>query len=149
MSTLADPWRAIAWQYRSLPALYGLRQYSVSIVIGTWSGDHIGDGDLEEQLIPILENGDTNPKVMFLSEEQRALSGMQIGACKIGPITPNFSSSGTALSNLLPAVESGESVQAIITGPVYPNGARFSIKKIETSHMLHWMMTCEPISIAV
>lgn len=149
MSTLADPWRAIAYSIRSLPASFGLRQYSISIVIGTWSGSHVGDGDRNEQLIPILENGGTNPKIRFVSEEQRALSGMEIGSCLVGPITPDFGSNGTALSDLLPAVANGETVHAIITGPQFPNGAKFSIKKVETDHALHWSMTCEPVAVLI
>jgi hypothetical protein len=149
MTTLADPWRSIAYSVRNIPASFGLRQYSVSVVIGTWSGDHVGDGDLNEQITPILESGGTNPKVRFMNEEQRTLSGMEIGSCEVGPITPDFGSNGTPLSYLLPTVESGETVHALITGPQFPNGAKFSIKKVETDHALHWKMLCEPVSLSV
>lgn len=149
MSTLADPWRSIAWSIRSLPAQFGLRQYSISIVTGTWSGDHVGDGDLEEQIVPILENDGTNPKFTWVGEEERLLNNLEVGAVKIGPITPNFGANGTPLSNLLPAVAGGEQVLALITGPRFPNGARFSVKKVDTSHMIHWMLTCEPVKIDV
>lgn len=149
MSTLADPWRSIAYSIRSIPAQFGLRQYSVSILIGTWSEEHVGDGDLEEQLIPILENGGTNPKVRFMNEERRALSGMEIGSCEVGPITPDFGSGGTSLANLFPVVASGETVDVIITGPQFPNGAKFSIKKVETYRALHWTLLCEPVKVMV
>ncbi len=149
MSTLADPWRSIAYSFRSIPASFGLRQYSTSIVIGTWSETHVGDGDRNEQLIPILENGGTNPKLRFMNEEQRALAGMEIGSCTVGPITPDFASNGTPLSNLLPTVANGETVHAIITGPQFPNGARFAIKKVETDRAIHWTLLCEPVSTLV
>ncbi len=149
MSTLADPWRAIAYSIRSLPAQFGLRQFSTSILIGTWSGDHVGDGDLNEQLIPILESGGTNPKLRFMNEEQRALSQLEVGSCEVGPITPDFGDYGTALSNLLPAIANGETVHVIITGPPFPNGAKFSIKKIETDRALHWTLLCEPVNVKV
>lgn len=147
MSTLADPWRSIAYSLRSLPAQFGLRQYGVSIVIGTWSGTHVGDGDKNQQIIPILENGGANPKIRFMNGEQRALAGMEIGSCEVGPITPDFGTNGTPISDLLPTVANGETVHAIITGPQFPNGALFMIKKVETDHALHWKMLCEPVSV--
>ncbi len=151
MATLADPWRSIAYSIRSLPAQFGLRPYSVSVVIGTWYNNtestHVGDGSKNEQLIPILENGGTNPKLRFANEEQRALSGMEVGSCTIGPITPYFGSGGTPISNLLPAVANGETVHVIITGPQFPNGAKFSVKKVETDRALHWTMLCEPVNV--
>lgn len=149
MATLADPWRSIVYSFRSLPAQFGLRQYSTSIVTGTWSGDHIGDGDTVTTLTPILENGGTNPKLRFMNEEERTLSGMEVGSCEIGPITPDFGSNGTALSDLLPATANGETVHVIITGPKFPNGAKFEIKKIETDRALHWTLLCEPVSVMV
>lgn len=152
MATLADPWRSIVYSLRSLPAQFGLRQYSTSILIGTWTTDgnnsnHVGDGDASEYLIPILEKDGTNPKLSFMNEEQRILSGMEIGSCEVGPITPDFGSGGTPLSSLLPAVSNGEEVHALITGPMFPNGAKFSIKKIETDHALHWKLLCEPVKV--
>lgn len=149
MSTLADPWRAIAYSFRHIPAQFGLRQYSTSIVIGTWSGDHVGDGDPNDELIPILEKDGTNPKLRFMNAEQRALSGMEIGSCEVGPITPDFGSSGTSLLMLKPVVSNGETVHAIITGPEFPDGAKFSIKKIETDKALHWTILCEPVKVMV
>ncbi len=145
----ADPWRSIVWQFRSLPAQFGLRDYSTSIVVGTWSESHVGDGNVEEQLKPILENGGTNPKLEFLDEEQRALNELPIGSCKIGPITPYFGSNGTPISDLLPTVANSQTVHVIITGPRFPNGAKYSIKKVETDKALHWNLICEPVTIQV
>lgn len=149
MADLADAWRAIAYNFRSIPAQFGLRPYSVSVVIGSWSRDHVGDGDRNERLINIYENGNTNPKVEFTNEEQRALSGMEVGSVTIGPITPYFGSGGTPLSDLQPALANGETIHVVITGPQFPNGAKFSIKKIETSKALHWTLLCEPVNIEV
>ncbi len=147
MATQADAWRAIAYAARSIPAQFGFRQYSTSVLIGTWTGEHVGDGDRNDMLFPILENGGTNPKVRFMNEEERALSGMEVGSCEVGPITPDFGSNGTPLSRLLPSVENGETVHVVITGPRFPNGAVFSIKKVETDHALHWKLTCEPVKV--
>ncbi len=141
-----DAWRAIAYSVRSLPASFGLRPYSVAIEVGTWSGNHVGDGERIEDNTPILENG-TNPKVRFINEEQRALSGMAIGSCEIGPITPDHGSSGVALAELAPSVAAHETRHVIITGPAYPDGARFSIRELKTDRALHWTLICEPVSV--
>ncbi len=66
-------------------------------------------------------------------------------SCEIGPITPDFGSGGTALSDIIPAVANGEMVHVLVTGPMFPNGAKFSIKKIETDRALHWTLSCEPV----
>lgn len=149
MSTLADSWRELAYSIRSLPAEFGLRQYSTSIVIETWSGNHVGDGSCFEKVTPILENGGTNPKLRFMNEEQRTLAGLEVGSCEVGPITPDFGSNGTPLSDLLPSVKSHEVVYALVTGPRFPNGAKFAIKKLETDRALHWTMSLEPISLGI
>lgn len=147
MATAADPWRSIAYSVRSIPAQFGLRQYSTSILKGSWTGEHVGDGVRTDVLDPILENGSTNPKLRFMNEEKRALAGMEIGSCEVGPITPDFGSNGTALSRLLPSLENGETVHVVITGPQFPNGSLFSVKKVETDRALHWTLLCEPVKV--
>ena len=147
MAGPVDTWRAIAWAVRSIPSDFGLRPYSVSIVTGSWSGDHVGDGNKLDTLVPIYENGNSNPRVRFVNEEQRALGNLAIGACTVGPITPDHGSNGTALSDLLPAVAAHETVHVIITGPSYPNGAKFTVKEVKTDRAIHWTLVCEPTSI--
>ncbi len=147
MASPADSWRAIAYSLRDLPAQFGLRPYSVAVVIGTWSGNHVGDGELTEVTTPIVEKSNSNPKVRFMNEEQRTLSGMEVGSVEVGPITPDFGSSGTPLTHLLPVVTASQTVHAIITGPQFPDGALFSIKKVETDRALHWTMLCEPVKV--
>jgi hypothetical protein len=146
MAGAADSWRAIAYSIRSLPATFGLRPYSVSVLTSTWSGDHVGDGDQFEEETPILENG-SNPKVRFMNEEQRALSGMPIGACEIGPITPDHGANGTPLTSILPRVAAHETVHVLITGPAYPDGAKFLVREIKTDRALHWTMICSPVAM--
>ena len=146
MANPADTWRAIAYSLRSLPAEFGLRPYSVSIVTGTWTGSHVGDGDRLDQETPILENG-ANPKVRFANEEQRALSGMPIGSCEVGPITPDHGANGTPLTDIAPRVAAHETVHVIITGPAYPDGARFAVHEVKTDRALHWTLVCMPVSV--
>lgn len=147
MAGPVDTWRAIAYSVRSIPAEFGLRPYSVSIVVGSWSGNHVGDGSRNEELIPILENNSSNPKVRFLNEEQRALTNLGIGSCTVGPITPDHGANGTALADLLPAVAAHETVHVVITGPAYPDGARFAVKEVKTDRAIHWTLVCEPVSL--
>jgi hypothetical protein len=145
-----DRYRRIAARARRVPGEHGLRPYSVAIVVGTWSGRYIGGGAKYEQLEHIREANGQPPKVRFLSEEALALAasageGLQKGSCTIGPITPPFAGGGTALSDLVPAVHERQTVHVQLTGPAYPDGAKFVVKEVKTDRALHWMLTCEPV----
>jgi hypothetical protein len=122
----------------------------VAIIVGAWSGSYVGRGDKTETLVAITERGGQPPKVRFLNEEALALSGsvgdqLRQGACTVGPITPDYTGGGTALSELIPAVTTHQTVHVMLTGPAYPNGAKFLVKKVETDRALHWTLTCEPV----
>lgn len=148
-----DRYRRIANRARTIPARHGLRPYTVAVVVGTWSGAYVGRGDKTEQLEAITEQG-YPPKVRFLSEEALALSasvgaGLLKGSCTIGPITPDYTGGGTALADLLPAVTSKKTVHVKLTGPSYPNGAKFLVKEVKTDRALHWTLVCEPVEVVV
>ena len=150
MSTPADRldrYRRIANRVRRLPGEHGLRPYSVSIVVGTWSGSYVGRGTKTEVLEPITESGGYPPKVRFLNEEQRALGQLNAGACDIGPITPDFTGGGTALTDLLPAVIAHKTVHVKLTGPAHPTGALYTVKEVKTDRAIHWTLTCEPVGL--
>lgn len=141
-----DRLRKLAHRVRSIPGRgFGIRNYTVAIVVGTWSGAYVGRGDKTEALEAITEAHGQPPKVRFLNEEQLALAELKTGACEIGPITPNFPGGGTALSDLLPAVTAHKTVHVRLTGPAYPSGAKFLVKKVGTDRALHWTLTCEPV----
>jgi hypothetical protein len=143
-----ERYRRIAARARRIPGDHGLRVYTVAIVIGSWAGSYVGHGGKTETEEPIEEEGGHPPKVTFLSEEARALSQLATGSCEIGPITPDFTGGGTALSSLLPAVASQQTVHVKLTGPAYPTGALFAVKEVKTGKALHWTLVCEPVSLA-
>lgn len=143
--TLADDLKPLLNSVRAIPGQLGLRPYQVAIIIGTWSGEYVGGGSKFEQARAITEGNNQPPKVRFLDEEALALSGssgqqLLKGSCTIGPITPV-----TTLATLLPAVSEGQTVHVRLTGPAYPRGAKFAIKKVATDRALHWTLTCEPV----
>lgn len=147
-----DRYRRIASRARKKPGEHGLRPYSVAIVVGTWAGTYVGNGLKTEALVAITEASGYPPKVAFLSEEALALSastgqGLMKGSCTVGPITPDFSGGGTALSDLLPAVTSKKTVHVKLTGPAYPRGAKFLVKEVKTDRALHWTLVCEPVEL--
>lgn len=139
-----DRYRRIAARARKIPGEHGLRPYAVAIVVGTWAGTYVGRGGQVATLEPITEQGGYPPKVRFLNEEQRVLAGLATGSCTIGPITPDFATGGTALTELLPAVVAQQTVHVKLTGPAYPSGALFTVKEIKTDRALHWTLVCEP-----
>jgi hypothetical protein len=145
-----ERYRKIAARARRIPGEHGLRPYQVAIVLGTWSGSYVGSHAKFEETTPVTEQGGQPPKVRFLSEEALALSastgqGLNKGSCTIGPITPDFSGGGTSLSELLPAVTQKQTVHVLLTGPAYPDGAKFAVKEVKTDRALHWTLVCEPV----
>lgn len=144
--TLADSLKPLLYANRALPGTLGLRPYSVAILIGTWSGTYTGRGGTIDEIVAITESGGQPPKVRQLSAEDLALSGLGKGSLRIGPITTGYTGGGTALDDLKPAVAAGQTVHAMVTLPAYPNGAKFLIKSIDTTHALHWTMDVEPVS---
>lgn len=144
MASLVPSLRKTLYSARSIAGQLGFRPYSVAIVIGSWAGEYVGRNGRVDQLEPITESGGHAPKVRFLNEEQRALGGLAIGSCTVGPITPEFTGGGTTLRELLPAVVSQQTVHVKITGPAYPDGALFTIEEIKTDRVLRWLLICKP-----
>jgi hypothetical protein len=143
--TLAEDLRPLLAEARSIAGQLGLRPYAVAIIVGSWSGAYVGKGDKTELLANITEANGQPPKVSFVSEEALALSastgnGLQKGSCSIGPITPSDS-----LTDLIPAVTAHKTVHVKLTGPAYPNGAKFLVKEVKTDRALHWTLVCEPV----
>ena len=146
MATFADSLRELAYNARAIPGQLGIRPNSVAIVRGTWSGTNTGRGDEIGELWPITEANGQPPKVREINTEELALGNLGKGSLKIGPITPDFPGGGTALADLQPCVNAGQTVHVIVTGPAYPNGAKFVIKSVNADRALHWTLTVEPVS---
>ncbi len=140
--TSRDAFRAIAASARGIPGRLGLRPYTVAIIVDTWFGDddNVGSGLSEIASPPVLitEQGGQPPKVVLESEDP-----LTKGKCTIGPITPPYGNNGTALSKLVRAVFDNQAPYVLLTGPKYPNGARFAVTEVHTDKALHWTLVCE------
>lgn len=149
MPTLAerlDRYRRIANRVRAIPGFHGLRPYSVAILITTYSGDYTGRGDAITEVTPITEANGQPPKVRQLNTEELALTGLGKGALRIGPITPAHDTGGTAIETIKPCLAAGQTLHVLVTGPEYPNGAKFALKSFNSDHAIHFTMDVEPVS---
>lgn len=90
-----DDFRELADDIRSIPGEFGLREYRCFLVTKEWSGEHPGDGDEVEKLVPLTVGGGQNPKVRFPSQRDVALNLMSLGTIIIGPLTPAYGAGGT------------------------------------------------------
>lgn len=131
---------------RSIAGDLGLRSHTVTVLHGTWSGSHTGDGSetLTEYLIQ--ENGQ-NPKVHWLDDERAALAAATIGTTvEIGPLTPSHSIGGVELATLTgSALSAGRTVHVRILGPAHPSpGTRYAIVGIRAESALHYTLQCKP-----
>ena len=143
---LADTLKPILYSVRSIPGQLGLRPYSVAILSTTYSGAHTGRGDAIIESTAITEANGQPPKVRQLDTEELALGGLGKGSLRIGPITPGHTGGGTLIETLKPCLIAGQTLHVIVTGPEYPNGAKFAIKDVQTDRALHYTLTVEPVS---
>ena len=144
--SIRDDLRALAYSVRSIPNDFGLRPYTVAVRVGSWNGTNTGRGAESKGYAPITEANGAPPKVRQMSSEELALGGLGKGSITIGPITPDFAGGGTAISTVKPAVDTGQTVTLLITGPEYPSGSLYALKSFGSDHGLRYTMTAEPIS---
>lgn len=144
--TLRDQLLPLVYGVRSIPGQLGIRPYTVSILIGTSTGAYTGRGSSIIEEIPVTEGNGQPPKVRELNVEELALSSLGKGSLRIGPITPGFPGGGNPIENLKPCVAAGQTVHVMVTGPEYPNGAKFLLKGFGSDHALHFTMDVEPVS---
>lgn len=144
--SFADDLKELAYEIRAIPGELGMRPYSAAILLGTWSGTNTGRGDTINECLPLLEANGQNPKIRQLTDEEIALGGLGKGSIRIGPITPAFAGGGTSISTLQPCVAAGQTVHVILTGPEYPNGAKFAVKSVGSDHALHYTLDVSPVS---
>ncbi len=132
---------------RAIPGEFGLRPYTVEVVLGTWNGVNTGRGARAREYLPITEGRGQPPKVRMLTTEELALGDLGKGSIRIGPITPAFAGGGTSIAALKPALESGQTLHLRITGPdTKPSGDTYLLKSINTDHAIHWTLTAEPVA---
>lgn len=132
---------------RGLPGQLGLRPHTVALVEQSWSGDHTGQGTLTETSTPIVEGGSQPPRVHWLTEEQRLVSGLPQGTVQVGPITPEHQGGGTDLSGLVGVdLSAGETRHLRITGPMHPTpGALYRITSVMADRALRYMVRATPV----
>jgi hypothetical protein len=93
---------------RTIPGSLGLRPYSVSLLVTTWTGDTtgigIGRGTKTDTLTPITLAGGQPPKIRRLSYKETVAGGgkYQEGDFKIGPLTPDYVGGGVPFSVMAP-----------------------------------------------
>jgi len=143
---LADDLIAVIWSIRSIPGQFGLRPHTVQIINRFAYGQHTGDVDLSSAT-PLVEHGNTNPKVRWLDDEALAVGGLPSGTVEIGPITPKFDAGGTALATLdARNLDTGDSLHLLITGPKHPSGALYKVVRINADRAMHYMLRATPVS---
>jgi hypothetical protein len=145
--TIADDLKALLYTHRGLPGTMGLRPHSVAIVTTTYSGPHTGEGTKTETVTPVVESGNQNPKVRWLSDKELAAGGyVEGGVIEIGPITPSTSTVGTDIADLLAsALEDGDMHHLRITGPRHPSGARYRVTALDPGKALRYMVKAVPV----
>jgi hypothetical protein len=146
MTTFAESLRPALSKCRGIGGSLGLRTHAVTVLHGTWSGTHTGDGTETLTLYPILEDGQ-NPKVHWFSDERAALADQTTGAkMEIGPLTPAHMIGGTELATLTGgALSTGQTLYVRIVGPTHPApGARYLVVGVRAESALHYTLQCKP-----
>jgi hypothetical protein len=142
----ADDFLPTLASIRAIPGQFGLRPHAVALVTGFSTGDHTGDGDVLDEDLPITE-GEYPPKVRWLKDEEIAVGALENGSIEIGPITPSFSTGGTALADIRgDALERGETRFVRITGPKHPDGALYQITRITADRAMNYRIQAKPVS---
>ena len=99
-TTQRDSLRRIANRARAIPgAQFGIRPYTVAVVVKAWSGDHPGEGTETTTTTAITELGHP-PRVRLLSPEELALGNLPRGSVEVGPVTPEYAGGGTTWTTL-------------------------------------------------
>lgn len=142
--TFADDIKATLTSIRSIPGQMGLRPYSVKTVVRCAHGDldslSLESGYTETET-EITEAGGYPPKVRQLSDEERTHWGFSRGSYRVGPITPAHTGGGTELSALMREEDWRDKLFVVLTGPEWPNGARFRVVDVESDRALHYTLT--------
>ena len=146
MTTFAESLCPALVKCRGIGGSLGLRKHSVTVLHGTWSGTHTGDGTEALTEYTILENGQ-NPKVHWYTDERAALADQTTGAkMEIGPLTPHHYVDGVELATLTGAsLSTGQTLYVRIVGPSHPSpGTRYLVVGVRAEFSLHYKIQCRP-----
>jgi hypothetical protein len=144
---IADDLKPLLTSIRAIPGQFGLRPYTVSAVIRAYSGTYAGEGTKTDTTVAITEANGQPPKVRFLNDEELALGdNLGKGTIEVGPITPDHTGGGTTIAALTGgSAIAGDIVHFVITGPEYPNGARFRLVGVSSDRALHYKVRLAPV----
>jgi hypothetical protein len=146
MPTLAESLKPLVFGVRSIPGALGLRPHSVSIVIASTSGTYTGDGTRSEDETAIVEASNQPPKVRWLKDEELAVGQLSAGTIEVGPITPSNGTIGTLLATLSGADLTDGQVRLLrITGAQHPDGADYTITRVNADKALHYSIQGVPV----
>lgn len=125
---------------RGIAGRYGLHPFSVTIRTNRWDGGRPGVGTLVTSDVRLYVNGNQNPKIKQVSDQDAILSnGVYSNQdVKIGPLTPPFLFGGQTYLSLDPALNPGIEFFFKITGPGEPAvGQWFTRLSDEADSALH------------
>ncbi len=141
--TLADDLKPALYDIRSIPGEFGLYVYRVDVVTIRQLDAFKRGQPKSNTSVRITEGNSQNPKVRFLSDQERSLWDMKRGGIEIGPITPSFSGGGTLLTDITRETNARNRVFFKITGPAHESGSEFKIIDIKADRGMHFTVTCE------
>lgn len=128
MATLFDRLKTTVYKGRAIAGKFGARTHTVSILVEHYTGQHTGEEHVGNVETPITEANGQPPRVEQMSEEEITVGNFLPGSLRVGPITPEFSGGGTSDELLFGALPKGSTRYVVITGPLAPNGAKYTIK---------------------
>lgn len=107
----------------TIPVQLGLRPYSVTVRVRTWTGQRPGMGT-HSDVDTVLGNAGQNVKVTLISSRDIVASGGRYtaGDFRVGPLTPSHATGGTPLSVFdPPRSATAREIFFIVTGPGLPD----------------------------
>lgn len=125
--TFANSLRATLDKLRAIPAKLGLRSYTVTVRVRSWSGDRPGDGVLTDTLTQLTVDGYA-PKVKQLTQQDVIASGglyqdQDLEVSLTPEFTVNAVTGGVTVQTFDPPVGAAPTeVAFIVEGPGLPEG---------------------------
>lgn len=135
--SFAESLKPALYRIRAIPGSLGLRPYSVKAVNIDYGPGFTSPTETETT---ITEYGGQNPKVRWLTAEEKTVGGYSDGTIRVGPITPGDGTVGTLLATLLRTPAVGDAARFVVTGPEHPSGAAYKLNEISTDKALHYTM---------
>lgn len=118
-----------------IPGMLGLRTWTVTVRVRTWSGARVGLGTKTDVDTVITNSGGYSPKVTEVSSRDIIASGGALGQAqfRVGPITPEYATGGTAPDTMdPPTTTTAREVLFKLEGTGFPTGGTWC-KRIDSS----------------